>query len=153
MKLEPLMTLHATIGDRFAVGEGGTGDRVVANVTGGRFEGPRLRGRVQNSGADWMLRDANGYGRLDVRLVLTTDDGAHIYTSYQGLLQYSEATVRGITVGPPTEFGDTYFATQLRFEAGDERYRWLNQIVAVGEGRLHPSAVEYRIYAVVPSAS
>jgi hypothetical protein len=153
MKLDYLMTLQATIGERFPIGDGGTGDRIIANVTGGSFEGPRLRGRVQNSGADWVVRDSNGFSRIDVRLVLTTDDGANLYLAYQGLLQYSEATARAMTSGPPSDFGDTYFATHLRFEAGDERYRWMNQILAVGEGRLHPGAVEYRIYALVPSTA
>jgi hypothetical protein len=153
MKLDYLMTLHATIGERFPIGDGGTGDRIIANVTGGRFEGPRLRGLVQNSGADWVVRDTSGFSRIDVRLVLTTDDGANLYLAYQGLLQYSEATARAMTSGPSSNFGDTYFATHLRFEAGDERYRWLNQILAVGEGRLHPGAVEYRVYALTPAAS
>jgi hypothetical protein len=152
MKLEPLMTLRATLGDRFPVGDGGTGNRVVANVTGGRFEGERLRGRVQNSGADWVVRDSNGFGRVDVRLVLTTDDGANIYTYYQGLLEYNEPIRRALAGEGDTGFGDAYFATQIRFEAGDERYRWLNQVLAVAEGRLHPGEVEYRVFALVPSA-
>ena len=33
------------------------------------------------------------------------------------------------------------------FETGDERYAWLNSVVAVAEGRVLPNAVEYRVYA------
>jgi len=147
MKLQPLMTLRATIGETMAVGNGGTGTRMVANVTGGEFEGERLRGSVQASGADWVVIGSDGYGRIDVRIVLSTDDGAYIYVAYRGLLEYNEAIDRAFTEGGSTDFGDAVLMTQLRFETGDERYAWLNHTLAVAEGRLHPGAVEYRVYS------
>jgi hypothetical protein len=36
--------------------------------------------------------------------------------------------------------------TQLHFETGDARYSWLNRVLAVGEGRLQPGVVEYRVF-------
>ena len=39
--------------------------------------------------------------------------------------------------------------TQPRFETGDARYRWLNRVAAVGEGRLEPSVFEYRIFELI----
>lgn len=39
--------------------------------------------------------------------------------------------------------------TSWRFQTGDARYRWLNNLVCVGEGRLVPGRVEYRVYAVL----
>lgn len=148
MRLEPLLTLHATIGESMAVGDSGTGRRVVANVTGGHFEGERLRGTVRASGADWVVMDGAGYGRIDVRIVLSTEDGANVYVTYRGLIEYNEAVSRAFTEGVGTDFGDAVLMTQLRFETGDERYAWLNHTLAVGEGRLHPGAVEYRIYSM-----
>ena len=49
-----------------------------------------------------------------------------------------------------TDYGEHYFMTQPRFETGDPRYAWLNTVVAVGEGRVLPGAVEYRVFQVVP---
>ena len=43
-----------------------------------------------------------------------------------------------------------YFISQLQFETGDKRYQWLNNTMAVGEGKLKPNEVTYRVYAVVP---
>ncbi len=146
MQLEPLMTLYASIGESMPVGDGGVGNRVVANVTGGHFEGPRLRGSVLQSGADWVIIDASGFGRIDVRLVLATDDGANVYVTYQGLLEYSDAVVRALGSGGSTEFGDTTLLTQIRFETGHPDYAWLNHTLAVAEGRLRPGGVEYRVY-------
>jgi len=39
--------------------------------------------------------------------------------------------------------------TAPRFETGDERYAWLNDLVCVGEGRSTEDGVAYRVYAVV----
>ncbi len=39
--------------------------------------------------------------------------------------------------------------TAPRFETGDERYAWLNDLVCVGEGKRTETGVAYRVYAVV----
>jgi hypothetical protein len=44
------MTVEGT-----ALGQTPLGDRRVGQVTGGRFEGPAMRGVVLPGGADWML--------------------------------------------------------------------------------------------------
>ncbi|MEZ5557616.1 MAG: DUF3237 domain-containing protein [Pseudomonadales bacterium] len=150
MKLEPLLTFTATIGSNLPVGNGPYGNRAIAEVTGGRFEGPRLRGRVLPPGADWVLVDATGHGRVDVRVLFQTDDGANIYVTYTGVLELNEAAGRALAGGPETQFGDSYFVTQLRFETGASGYAWLNHVVAVGEGRLMPGQVQYRVHHCVP---
>ncbi len=101
------------------------------------------------SGADWLLMGPDGVGRLDVRGTFETDDGAHIYVQYHGILVMNEKIAKSMAEGAETQYGDSYFFTQPRFETGDERYAWLNSIVAIGEGRIIPSAVEYRVYQVV----
>ena len=50
-----------------------------------------------------------------------------------------------------TEYGEIYFMTAPRFETGDERYAWLNDLVCVGEGKRLTEGVAYRVYAVVNS--
>jgi len=39
--------------------------------------------------------------------------------------------------------------TTPRFETGDPRYAWLDDLVTVGEGRITPDGVACRVYAVV----
>ena len=48
--------------------------------------------------------------------------------------------------GTGTEFGDTYWMTQPRFETGSADYAWLNSVVAVAEGRLIENGVEYEVF-------
>jgi Protein of unknown function (DUF3237) len=146
MRLEPLMNLHADLKPPAGIGVGPFGGRQIYDVTGGTFEGERLRGRLLPSGGDWLLVDAGGVGRLDVRATLETDDGALIYVQYYGVVVINDKVVSAGQGGPPTEYGDTEFFTQPRFETGDARYDWLNRAMAIAEGRALPGAVEYRIY-------
>ncbi len=147
-KLEYLMTFRADLKPPVDVGGGPSGSRQIYDVTGGSFEGPRLKGSVLASGGDWLLMGSDGVGRLDVRATLETDDGARIYVQYYGVLVMNEAVGKALSEGGETQYGDTYFMTQPRFETGDPNYAWLNSVVAVAEGRALSSAVEYRVYQV-----
>ena len=146
MELKPLMTMHADLKEPVAVGEGPHGTRTIYDVTGGYFEGERLKGKLLASGGDWITIDADGVGHLDVRATFVTDDGANIYVQYYGALVFNEKVAAALESGKPANFGDAHFVTQPRFETGDDRYRWLNSVVAVAEGRVMGNAVEYRIF-------
>lgn len=150
MQLEFLMEYHADLAPPQAIGTGPFGTRSIHEVTGGSFEGPQLKGEILTCGGDWLLTDQSGTGRLDVRATFRTDDGALIYMHYTGVIKLDEAAARAVAEGGSTEYGDNFFVTQPRFETGDERYAWLNEVVAVAEGRIRPSAVEYRVYACSP---
>ena len=64
MKLELLMTYHATLKPSQPIGRGPYGNRQIAEVIGGRFEGARLQGEVLTCGGDWILVDDTGIGHL-----------------------------------------------------------------------------------------
>lgn len=139
--------LHAELSERsLDVGKGPYGSRVVATVTGGWVKGERINGSIVGAGADWILIGDDGWGRLDVRAQIQTDDGAVIYAQYGGLLELNEKVTKAMTPGGSTAFTDQYFRTTPRLESGDERYAWVNTTLFVGEGRLHERGVEYRLY-------
>ncbi|MCE2487261.1 MAG: DUF3237 domain-containing protein [Desulfurellaceae bacterium] len=149
MHLEHLFDWTAEFRTPTTVGRGPLGQRIVADILGGSFSGPRLSGKVLPSGADWALIDADGNGRLDVRIVLETDDGAFIYVSYRARMVMNDKLQAVLfEQRGASEFGDTYWISQLEFETGDERYAWLNNLMAAGEGRLAPNSVTYRVYAI-----
>jgi hypothetical protein len=148
-RLEYLMTYRADLKEPVEIGAVPSGSRQIYDVTGGSFEGPRLKGKLLASGGDWLLIGNDGVGRLDVRGTFETDDGARVYVQYHGVLVFDEKIVKALAAGGETQYGDTYFMTQPRFETGDPRYAWLNSAVCVAEGRLLPNAVEYRVFQVV----
>ncbi len=148
IELKHLMTYRAELAQPVDVGVGPSGWRQIFDVTGGHFEGPRLRGKVLASGGDWLLVGDGGVGRLDVRATFETDDGAHIYLQYHGILIFNDHVTRALSEGVETQYGDTYFMASQRFETGHADYAWLNAVVALGQGRVLPSAVEYRVFEV-----
>lgn len=148
-KLEYLMTYRADLEEPVDIGAVPSGTRRIFDVKGGSLEGPRLKGRLLPSGGDWLLIGSDGVGRLDVRGTFETEDGAHIYVQYFGVLVINDAVTRALTQGQETQYGETFFMTQPRFETGHPSYAWLNSVVAVAEGRVLPGAVEYRVFQVL----
>lgn len=150
MKLDYEFTYTATLKDPVAMGPGPFGLRMFYEITGGAAQGSRIRGRVLGGGGDWILVGADGWGRLDVRGQMQTDDGAVIYVSYTGFLEMNER-VQEATMSPSaaTDYPDQYFRTSPRLETGDPRYAWVNRTLFVAEGRIQPGpAVQYRVYRV-----
>jgi len=148
MKLVHLMQMKATVEAPIEIGPMPIGTRRVFNATGGSFEGDRLSGVVLPGGGEWFLDAGEGFGQVDVRLMLQTNDGAHIYLRYSGVMDFNEVVGGKLAAGQSTEYGDNKFLTQVRMECADPRYAELATMIAVGEGRMHPDCVEYAIYEV-----
>ena len=51
MRLEFLCEYTATLKPAISAGKGPLGERLIVDLTGGEFKGPRLSGRVRASGA------------------------------------------------------------------------------------------------------
>lgn len=133
---------------------GGTpeGMRLVAYVTGGTFEGPRLRGTIPPGGGDWATIRSDGSLKADVRVCLTTHDGVNIYATYGGRI-VMPPELMGVLgnreAAAATDPSKYYFRTAPMFEvASNSPYAWLNGIVAVSLGRLTRKGVAYRVFAV-----
>jgi Protein of unknown function (DUF3237) len=86
MNTRLLMILRVTVATPQSIGAVPHGTRRTVPITGGDFEGPRLRGSVLPGGsADWLLLRADGVLELDLRATLRTDDGALISMRSFGL--------------------------------------------------------------------
>jgi uncharacterized protein DUF3237 len=136
---EPLFDMVCDLTERYDLGTGPNGRRIVDRVSSGTFAGPRLRGEVLAGSADWGSFRPDGIFVLDARLVLRTDDGALIHMSYTGRGTFpaelrpqlaSRATRHEID---PSRY---YFRTTPLFETAAPAYDWLNGVVAIGRGYL-----------------
>lgn len=132
---EFLFTLAATLEPPRIVPAGPNGTRVIVGITGGTVTGPKVNGKVEHLGADWLTMRADGTAQLDVRALVTTDDGATIHMSYKGIMKPGESGPRIVTAP--------------LFETGDERYAWLNSVQAVAIGAPGENSVAYEVYAIV----
>ena len=123
MRSRPLMTLRLNRHLHRTIGAGPHGTRVTFPITGGSFEGERLRGKVLPGGDDWTVKRSDGVVELDLRITLETDDGALIYMTFEGIRDDDAP-------------GAPYFRTLPRFEAAEPKYSFLNRLLAVGIGEI-----------------
>jgi Protein of unknown function (DUF3237) len=124
------------------------GSRMFLEIAEGKVTGERLNGTLLSGGGDWIVIGADGWGQVDVRGQIETDDGAFIYTQYTGLLELNDKVLNATTTGSATDWDDQYFRTTPRFETGDERYRWLTTSLFLAEGHLLAGGVEYHVFRV-----
>jgi len=118
----PLMVLRLATSPTQEVGSTPHGTLFIFPVTGGSFEGDRLRGRVLAGGGDWVTARPDGTLELDLRVTLETDDHALIHMTFTGL----------------RDDANHYFRTLPRFETAAPKYAFLNRLMAVGIGEIRP---------------
>ena len=148
---ELLFEARVALHPELDLGAGPEGQRVILFVKDGRFDGPRLRGRVvPNSGADWVRVRPDGGSHLDVRFCLETDDGALIYAHWHGRFHASpEHFDYAMDLAKPDDSAGAeryYFRASPEFETADPRYAWLNNIVAVTKSRTGGGGVVHRVF-------
>mmetsp|Transcript_14630 Transcript_14630/g.24971 ORF Transcript_14630/g.24971 Transcript_14630/m.24971 type:complete len:147 (+) Transcript_14630:133-573(+) len=126
------------------------GSLMAVPVTGGHIEGDRLKGKVVGVGNDF-IRVQDGVGSLNVAFCIETEDSAKIFVSYIGKLHLKDVVTAALAAKKSTEFSDTYWVVSLKFETADDKYKWLEGIVVLGQGRLRDGAVNYALYELVAS--
>jgi hypothetical protein len=150
IKTRPLFEIRLDVPQVLDLGDTPLGRRRIATVTAGSFEGERLRGEVVGAPAgDWLLQRTDGVLVLDVRLLLRTDDGAHIYMAYRGLRHGPADVMARLAAGEAVDPASYYFRIAPVFETAASQYAWINKIVAVGTGRREPSGPVYAVEEVL----
>ena len=145
MRSRPLMTVRIAAAPAQKLGAVPEGVRSIIPVTGGHFDGARLRGEVLPGGGDWLLLRSDGVLELDLRITLETDDHALIYMTFQGLRHGPPDAIAALGRGEVVDPARYYFRTVPRFETSADTYAFLNRIVAVGAGEARPEGAVHRI--------
>jgi len=126
------------------------GNRAIFNVLSGKVDGPELNGTILRSGGDWMTIRPDGSRALDVRLTIEADDGDLIYCRYLGRMVFpssmQEMDRSEMHMVDPALY---YFRTAPLYETASEKYAWLNNIQAIGVGRLTETGVAYDTFQVL----
>ena len=120
MNSRPLMLLRFLTSAIEEIGSTPHGKLSIFPVTGGSFEGERLRGKVLAGGGDWVSGRADNALELDLRVTLETDDGELIHMTFTGV----------------RDDANHYFRTAPRFETAAPKYAFLNHLLAVGSAEL-----------------
>ena len=148
MQLQTLFRAEISLAPALELGDTPQGRRRIIGITGGRFSGERLSGRVLPGGADWQVIRADGVADLDARYTLETEDGALIYVRNRGYRHGPADILKKLSSGAQVDPSLYYMRTTPRFETGDARYAWLNRIVCVATGARRRAAVELEVFEV-----
>jgi hypothetical protein len=111
------------------------GTRIAYPIKGGTFEGPKMKGKVKAVGEDWLLKVDEATNKLDVRLVLETEDGQLIACSYPGIVHNNTD-------------GTAYWRITPTFQTSSKKHDWLNYVLAVGKGSFQDGSVNYDVFAI-----
>jgi Protein of unknown function (DUF3237) len=148
LNLQSLFKAEIALAKPQELGDTPQGRRRIIGITGGRFSGERLSGRVLPGGADWQVIRADGVADLDARYTLETADGALIYVRNRGYRHGPAEVLSRLAAGEAVDPSLYYMRTTPMFETGDARYAWLNRIVCVATGARRPSAVELEVFEI-----
>ena len=123
-QLEFVLQLRVSLGEAYTLGDTPHGRRTVIPITGGTFEGPRLKGTIINGGADYQLADPKtNRTELEAIYSIKTDDGVYIHVRNRGVIS------NGADADGKPSF---YFKAAPQFEApSDSPYAWLNNAIYV----------------------
>jgi Protein of unknown function (DUF3237) len=149
LRWQPLFIFQIEIRPPSIIGATPGHDRRVGEITGGRFEGERLRGRILSGGNDWQSLRADGAVTLDVRLVMETDDGALIGVTYNGVRHGPKEVLDRIARGEKISPSEYYLRATPYYETASEKYGWLNRIVSVAYGHRMAAGAIYQVFEIL----
>ncbi len=149
LRTRVLLAFQLAVKPPSVIGQTPGWDRRVGEITGGTFEGERLRGKILSGGSDWQSLRADGTLMLNVRFVMETDDGALIGMTYQGMRHGPPAVMARIARGEAVSPAEYYLRALPIFETASEKYGWLNRIVTVAVGHRLASGPIYNVFEIL----
>lgn len=135
------------------IGDGGHGDRSTVIFKGGRFEGPKLHGTILPGAGDWeTIQNHDGDQQtayLGTRYNLLTHDRVCIFLKTTGTRTGKKEILEELGEEDKRAPDEYRMRLHLTFESGDERYRWLNGVVAIASSARNAARVIYDAYQVL----
>ncbi len=149
LRLEPLFIFQIAVNPPSVIGQTPGYDRRIGEISGGRFEGERLRGKILSGGSDWQSLRADGTMTLNVRLVMETDDKELIAMTYLGMRHGPKEVLERIGRGEKVSPTEYYMRATPYYETASQKYGWLNRIVSVAYGHRMAGGAIYQVFQVL----
>jgi len=156
-RLEFAMEVRLTFPEVFTISPHPNGGmRSAVLVSGGTFDGPKLRGRaIPGSGGDYAYFRPDDVAVFDARYMLEEDDGTLILLYNKGFLWGREPSVMqrlrdwAFAGGPAVPHEEYYLRANPTFECPIGQHDWLTKHVFIGVGERLPDGNRFRYYALV----
>lgn len=148
-RLEHVFTYSVAIQPPEVLGPVPDDIRINFYVAEGKVWGPKCQGKLRPVGGDWMSLRRDGVGVLDVRVTIETDDGALLYVTYNGVVDFGADGHAQFLKG---EIPDRMAVRAApRIATAHPAYAWMNrcQFLAIGDVQPKAGTVTYEVYAVM----
>src|SRR5262247_4900027 len=149
LRHQPLFVFQIEVKPPSVIGATPGFDRRIGEITGGRFEGERLRGKIVSGGSDWQSLRSDGAITINVRLVMQTDDGALIGMTYLGMRHGPKEVMDRMARGEIVNPSEYYMRVTPYYETASEKYGWLNRIVSVAYGHRMQGGAIYQVFQIL----
>src|SRR5881628_3135401 len=149
LRYRPLFIFWIDVNPPHLIGATPGYDRRIGEISGGSFEGERLRGRILSGGSDWQSLRTDGTTTLNVRLVMQTDDGELIGMTYLGMRHGPKEVMDRIARGDKVSPTEYYMRATPYYETASQKYGWLNRIVSVAYGHRMAGGAIYQVFQVL----
>ncbi len=149
--LEFVCELKVTTDKAIVVGETAHGKRQLIPITGGTFEGPKMKGTVISGGADWQIVNGDKT-RSEIEAIYTirTDDSVNIYIRNVGLSLKTKEESDKLAKGEKLDWSKMYFRATPKFEAPfGSKYDWLNNAIFICRGVPSKGYVSIQVWKVL----
>lgn len=122
--------------------------RIIPIQTGGRVEGPLIRGSLIGNASDWQLTRHDGVTVADAIYAIRTDDDVIIQIRNRGLRHGPPAVMARLAAGEIVDARDYYFRTVPEFIAPKGRYEWMNESIFVCSGARFAAGIKLWVWRV-----
>jgi len=153
MEIKPLFNFTAEVSEPQVADNGPYGVRRFIPITGGTFEGDRLRGSILPGGADCQLIRPDGVAELEVRCTFKTHDGVMFLMKGLGMRHGPPTVIERIANGEDVDPSEYYFRELMIFETSSEaldgKYAWMNKLLAIATGERKARQVLIKAYEIL----
>jgi hypothetical protein len=149
LRYQPLFVFQIEVKPPSIIGATPGHDRRIGEISGGRFESPRLRGKILSGGSDWQSLRRDGATTLNVRLVMQTDDNELIGMTYLGVRHGPKEVLDRIARGENVNPSEYYMRATPYFETASEKYGWLNRVVSLAYGHRVAGGAIYQVFEIL----
>jgi uncharacterized protein DUF3237 len=148
-RLTQVYRLEATLAEPMDLGDVAQGHRRIVPLTGGRFTGPEINGKLlPGASADWQIVLPDGTALGDIRYTLQTDGGCLLYVQSRGVRHGSAEVLSRLGRGEDVDASEYTFRTSTQIETAAPDLDWLNRGVFISVGGRQPGGVIYETYLV-----
>lgn len=156
-ELQHAFTLHVDLAPPQYFGKTSAGERRFIPITGGKIDGPKLKGTILSGGGDWNAVRDDGVVHVLAKYTIQAEDGTLINVHNGGYGRASQAVMTKVfgndpSTGSLADGGASWYTkTCPRFEVQDGKHSWLNNTCFIGDLRppTVPNHVVIEIYEIL----